>query len=221
MPEFYTQHAKVHVSVDCIVFGFDDKKLKLLIGRRKIEPGKGQWALYGGFVGADESLDDAAARVLSELTSIQTTYMAQVGTFGELNRAEGERVISVAYAVLINVKDYHRELLEQHKLEWVDITDIPPMFADHGKMISQAIKMLRRRISYEPLTFSLLPEMFTLTQLQNVYEAILDTELDKRNFRKRIKQMDYIKQSGLIDKQTSKRGAALYYLDKAVFEAKL
>lgn len=214
MSEFYTQYAKAYVSVDCIVLGFDDNKLKLLAGRRKMQPGYGEWALYGGFVGADESVDDAASRVLYELTGLKDIYMKQVGTFGALNRAEGERVISVAYVALIHVNDYDEKWLLEKELHWVSIKNIPQMFSDHNEMVNRALRMLRRRLYTEPISFQLLPELFTLTQLQNVYEAILGEELDKRNFRKKAKQLDYVVKSDKIDKLTSKRGAALYYFDK-------
>ncbi len=214
MSDFYSQYAKAYVSVDCIVLGFDDNKLKLLAGRRKMQPGYGEWALYGGFVGTEESVDDAASRVLHELTGLKDIYMKQVGTFGALNRAEGERVISVAYLALINVNDYNEKWLLEKELHWVSIKNIPEMFSDHNEMVNRALRMLRRRLFSEPISFQLLPELFTLTQLQNVYEAILGEELDKRNFRKKAKQLDYVVKSDKIDKLTSKRGAALYYFDK-------
>jgi len=214
MPEYYSQYAKAYVSVDCIVFGFDDNKLKLLAGRRKLHPGFGEWALYGGFVGTDESVDNAASRVLHELTGLKDIYMKQVGTFGALNRAEGERVISVAYVALINVKDYDERSLLEKELHWVSLENIPQMFSDHNEMVNRAVRMLRRRIHTEPISFQLLPEYFTLTQLQNVYEAVLNTELDKRNFRKKVKQLSHIIKTDKVDKITSKRGAALYRFDE-------
>ena len=213
MPEFYSQYAKAYVAVDCIVFGFDDNKLKFLAGRRKLQPGFGEWALYGGFVGTDESVDEAASRVLHELTGLKDIYMKQVGTFGALNRAEGERVISVAYVSLINVKDYDAKILLEKQLHWVSLENIPQMFADQNDMVNTAVRMLRRRIHTEPISFQLLPEYFTLTQLQNVHEAVLNIELDKRNFRKKVKQLSHVIKTDKVDKLTSKRGAALYRFD--------
>lgn len=214
MSEYYSQYAKAYVSVDCIVFGFDDNKLKFLAGRRKLHPGYGEWALYGGFVGTDESVDDAASRVLHELTGLKDIYMKQVGTFGALDRAEGERVISVAYVALINVKDYDEKNLLEKELHWVSLENIPKMFSDHNKMVNSAVRMLRRRIHTEPISFQLLPKYFTLTQLQNVHEAVLNTVLDKRNFRKKVKQLSYVIKTDKMDKLTSKRGAALYRFDE-------
>ena len=184
MTGYYGQHSKVWVSVDCIIFGFDNNKLKLLIGRRQMDPGRGEWSLYGGFVGPDESVDEAADRVLLELTGLKHIYMKQVATFGAVDRDPGERVISVAYCALINVKDYDQSLLEEHGVEWVELDQLPRLYSDHNDMVRKALTLLRRRVSTEPISFNLLPDLFTLTQLQHVYEAILGEQIDKRNFRK-------------------------------------
>ena len=217
MTIFYSEHSKVYVSVDCIIFGFDEGHLRILIGKRQMDPGRGEWSLYGGFVNHNESVDEAASRVLFELTGIKNIYMKQVHTFGAVDRDPGERVISVAYCALINVKDYDQSLLEEHEVQWVDLEKLPKLYSDHNKMVNKAITMLRRRINTEPLSFNLLPELFTLTQLQHVNEAILGEEIDKRNFRKKIKTIDFIEKTDLIDKQTSKRGAALYRFNKMMY----
>ena len=218
MTEFYSGVQKAFVSVDIIVFGFEDSKLKLLIGKRQMDPGRGEWSLYGGFVGAMESVDEAANRVLFELTGLRNLYMKQVHTFGAVERDPGERVISVAYCALINVKDYDRHLLEEHGVQWVELNKMPRLYSDDNDMVKRAITLLRRRINTEPLSFNLLPDLFTLTQLQHVYEAVLGEEIDKRNFRKRIKSIDFIEKTELIDKLTSKRGAALYRFNKRMYE---
>lgn len=217
MTQYYSEHSKVWVSVDCIVFGFENNQLKLLIGRRQMDPGRGEWSLYGGFVRDDESLDEAANRVLYSLTGLKEIYMKQVGAFGAVDRDPGERVISVAYCALINVNDYDDKLRQQYELEWADLGQLPKLYSDHNQMVSKAISLLRRRIKTEPLSFNLLPDLFTLTQLQHVYEAILGSPIDKRNFRKRIKQIDFIEKTELIDKKTSKRGAALYRFNKKMY----
>jgi hypothetical protein len=165
-----------------------------------------------------ESVDEAANRVLFELTGLRNLYMKQVHTFGAVERDPGERVISVAYCALINVKDYDRHLLEEHGVQWVELNKMPRLYSDHNDMVKRAITLLRRRINTEPLSFNLLPDLFTLTQLQHVYEAVLGEEIDKRNFRKRIKSIDFIEKTELIDKLTSKRGAALYRFNKRMYE---
>ena len=217
MTTYYNEYSKVLVSVDCIIFGFDEDELRILIAKRKLDPGRGEWSLYGGFVGAKESLEDAANRVLFDLTGLKKLYMKQVGAFGAIDRDPGERVISVAYCALINVKDYDDKLRQEHGLEWVSLEDMPKLYSDHNDMVKKAITLLRRRISTEPLSFNLLPDLFTLTQLQHVYEAILDDDIDKRNFRKRIKTIDFIEKTELIDKTTSKRGASLYRFNKKAY----
>ena len=218
MASFYAEHDKVYVAVDCIVFGFDKKKLKVLLGKRQMDPGRGEWSLYGGFVGENESIDEAAYRVLYHLTGLKHIYMRQVEAFGAVGRDRGERVISIAYCVLINVSDYQEHLLVKHDVEWVDADAIPALYSDHNIMVKKALTLLRKHINSEPLSFNLLPDLFTLTQLQLVYEAILGEELDKRNFRKRIKAIDMIEKTELIDKNSSKRGAALYRFNKRMYQ---
>ena len=217
MTQYYSEHSKVWVSVDCIIFGFEGNQLKLLIGKRQMDPGRGEWSLYGGFVNQNENLEDAANRVLYNLTGLRKLYMKQVGAFGAIDRDPGERVISIAYCALINVKDYDDSLREKYGLEWFTLNEMPKLYSDHNEMINRAISLLRRRIKTEPLSFNLLPDLFTLTQLQRVYEAILGAEIDKRNFRKRIKTFDFIEKTNLIDKFHSKRGAALYRLNKKTY----
>lgn len=214
---FYNDHSKVWLSVDCIIFGFDEGKLKILIGRRKMDPGRGEWSLYGGFVSTDESVDDAASRTLYELTGLRNLYMRQVGAFGNVDRDPGERVVSIAYYALINVKDYDNELRMEHGVEWMDINEIPQLYSDHNEMVRKARKMMQQKLAQEPVGFRLLPSLFTLTQLQKLYEAVNGEELDKRNFRKRIKDMDFIEKTELIDKTGSKRGAYLYRFNKRVY----
>lgn len=214
MTEFYSQHSKFYVSVDCIILGFDSNKLEVLIGRRQMDPGRGEWSLYGGFVEDNESLDDAARRVVHDLTGMDNLYMRQVGAFGAVDRDPGDRVISIAYCALINVKDYDDSLREKYGLEWVTLDELPVLYSDHRKMIHNAIMQLRRRINTQPLSFNLLPEFFTLTQLQHVFEAVLGEEIDKRNFRKRVKQIDFIQQTEKIDRTTSRSGARLYRFDR-------
>jgi ADP-ribose pyrophosphatase YjhB (NUDIX family) len=218
MTQFYIKEQKILLSVDCIIFGFEHNKLKVLIGKRKMDPGRGEWSLYGGFVRNDESVDDAADRTLHELTGMRNVYMRQVGAFGAIDRDPGERVVSVAYYALINVADYNTKLQAEHEVEWVDIESVPQMFSDHNAMILKARKMMQQKIKTEPISFQLLPQLFTLTQLQRLYEAVNGEEVDKRNFRKRIKEMDFIEKTELIDKVTSKRGAALYRFNKKMYK---
>lgn len=216
MTTYYNINHKFYVSVDCIIFGFDEGELKLLLLKRNFEPAMGKWSLMGGFVQEDESVDAAAKRVLAELTGLENVYMEQVGTFGDLERDPGERVISVAYYALVNVNEYDRELVQQHNAHWTKIDELPQLIFDHPIMISKARELMKHKASYNPIGFNLLPELFTLTQLQNLYEAIYGEPMDKRNFRKRVAEMDFIEKTDLIDKSGSRRGAYLYkFNDKA------
>lgn len=208
------------VSVDCIVFGFDGRELRVLIGKRQMDPGRGEWSVYGGFVRSNESIDDAANRVLIELAGLRNQYLRQVGAFGRIDRDPGERVISIVYYALINVNDYDEKLREKHGVEWMAIDDLPPLYSDHRSMIQKARQMMRETITHEPIGFRLLPKLFTLTQLQKVYEAISGEELDKRNFRKYINDMYYLERTELIDKKSSKRGAHLYRFNLSANKAK-
>ena len=214
---YYSQHAKVWVSVDCIIFGFDMSKLKVLIGRRQMDPGRGEWSLYGGFVAADESIDDAASRTVAELTGLNNLYMRQVGAFGSIDRDPGERVISIAYYALINVSHYDERLRLDHGVEWINVEELPKLYSDHNEMVRKALKLMRQKLRTEPVGFRLLPDLFTLTQLQKLYEAVNGEVLDKRNFRKRIKEMDFIEKTELIDKSGSKRGAFLYRFNRRAY----
>ncbi len=215
---FYNEHSKIWVSVDCIIFGFEENMLKVLIGRRQMDPGRGEWSLYGGFVRIDESVDDAANRTLYELTGMRNVYMRQVGAFGSVDRDPGQRVVSVAYCALINVADYNAKLQAEHNVEWVNIDELPKMYSDHKDMVRKARKLMQQKIRTEPISFQLLPNLFTLTQLQKLYEAVNGEEVDKRNFRKRVKDMDFIEKTQLIDKHTSKRGASLFRFNEKMFE---
>ena len=183
-----------------------------------MDPGRGEWSLYGGFVRIGESVDDAALRTLFELTGMRNVYMRQVGAFGSVDRDPGERVISIAYYALINVNDYDDRLRQEHGVEWVDIEEMPPLYSDHREMVNKARMLMKEKIKTEPVGFRLLPSLFTLTQLQRLYEAVNGEELDKRNFRKRIKEMDYIEKTELIDKSGSKRGAFLYRFNRHVYD---
>ncbi len=219
MKTFYQTYPKFLLAVDCIIFGFQDDRLKLLLQKRDFEPYKGAWSLVGGFVKENEAVDDTAKRVLTELTGLKDLYMQQVGAFGNLNRDPGERVISVAYYALINIDKYNKDLIDKHNAYWEDITNLPELYFDHNEMINKAHELLKQKVSREPIGFNLLPSLFTLNQLQTLHEAILGEEIDKKNFRKKVKDMPFIEKTNSIDKLGSRKGAYLYrYNDKAYME---
>ena len=210
MVEFYRQEHQFILAVDCIIFGFDDEGLKLLLLQRNFEPAKGQWSLMGGFIKEDESADDAAARVLNDLTGLTDVYLDQLQVFSEPERDPGARVVSLAYSALINIESYDKDLVKRHNAHWVKLDELPELIFDHLKMVDKALKRLRRKTANQPIGFNLLPEKFTLTQLQRLYEAIYQREMDKRNFRKKILSMGVLEKLEEKDKISSKRGAFLY-----------
>lgn len=217
MSNYYSINPKFYVSVDCIIFGFHEGELNLLLLKRNFEPALGKWSLMGGFVQENESVDDAAKRVLAELTGLDQVYMEQVSSFGAIDRDPGERVVSIAYYALININEYDREPVQRHNAFWVNINELPPLIFDHQAMVEQARALMQQKASVAPIGFNLLPKLFTLSQLQSLYEAIYGEAIDKRNFRKRIAEMDYIEKTDLIDKTSSKRGAALYQFNEKVY----
>lgn len=217
MSNYYSINPKFYVSVDCIIFGFHEGELNLLLLKRNFEPALGKWSLMGGFVQENESVDDAAKRVLAELTGLDQVYMEQVSSFGAIDRDPGERVVSIAYYALININEYDREPVQRHNAFWVNINELPPLIFDHQAMVEQTRALMQQKASVAPIGFNLLPKLFTLSQLQSLYEAIYGEAIDKRNFRKRIAEMDYIEKTDLIDKTSSKRGAALYQFNEKVY----
>jgi 8-oxo-dGTP diphosphatase len=212
--KYYSEFPQFYVSVDCIIFGFSEGELNLLLLKRKMEPAKGLWSLPGGFIQNSESAEEAASRVLLSLTGLESPYMEQLHLFSEEGRDPGQRVLSVAYYALVNVADYDRELVFQHNAFWRNINDLPELIFDHSDMVSMALRRLRHRASTEPVGFELLPDKFTVPQLQALYEAIYGRDIDKRNFRKKIQSMDFLVKSDIKDKSSSKRGAYLYTFNK-------
>ena len=212
--QFYSDHPTFHVAVDSIIFGFDQGELKLLIHKRQFEPAKGEWSLFGGFVQNEESLDKAASRILFELTGLGNIYMEELETYGEVNRDPAGRVISVAYYALIPAKEFSEATSSQYGATWVSLKDLPSLIMDHNMMVAKGLRRLKRRASSQPIGFELLPREFTMPQLQALYEAIYQSELDKRNFRKKILAMDVLIKLETKDKSSSRKGAFLYRFDK-------
>lgn len=214
---YYSHHPKFFVAVDCVIFGFNEGELSLLLLKRNFQPAMGEWSIMGGFTQENESTDEAAKRVLGELTGLKNVYMEQVAVFGEVDRDPGERVVSIVYYALINIDEYDRELVQQHNAFWVNVNELPPLIFDHGKMVEKARRLMQKNASTKPIGFNLLPKLFTLSQLQSLYEAIYGEPIDKRNFRKRVAEMDYIEKTDMIDKQGSRRGAALYQFNSKAY----
>jgi ADP-ribose pyrophosphatase YjhB (NUDIX family) len=218
--KIYSNYARHLVAVDCIIFGYDiiEKEIKLLLIKRSFEPAKGRWSLAGGFVEEDENLDDAARRILSILTGLENIYLKQFSAFGKVARDPGARVISVAYFALIAIRDINPELAQQNSAQWRSIEDLPDLIFDHSDMVKNALSDLQDQIKVRPVGFELLPEKFTLVQLQDLYEAIYRKKADRRNFRKKILSMGILEKLNEKEKETSKKGAYYYMFNKERYE---
>jgi len=216
----YKNVDRIVVAVDSIIFGFDRENLKVLLIKRGFAPQKDRWSLMGGFLKREESLNDAAHRVLHKLTGLKDVYLEQLYGFGELNRDPVERTVSIAFYALINKKEHDKELMEKYSAKWFPINDYPDLIFDHTEMVEAAKARLKYKASHQPVGFELLPKRFTLPELQNLYEAIYQTPLDKRNFRRRILSTGVLRKTNEKQKKYSKKGAFLYEFDKEKYKEK-
>jgi len=214
MPHVY-EYPRPALTVDCVVFGLDDEDLKVLLIQRALAPFEGQWALPGGFVRVDETLEDAARRELEEETALTQVFLEQLYTFGEVDRDPRERVVSVAYYALVNLTDHKvHAATDARDAAWFAVHDVPSLAFDHADILSTALERLRGKLRYQPIGFELLPKKFTLSQLQHLYELVLERALDKRNFRKRVLAMDLLIETDEVQQDVAHRAARLYRFDE-------
>lgn len=208
------------VAVDCIIFGYDvqEKEIKLLLSKRLFDPAKGKWSLAGGFVDQNESLDDAACRILRKLTGLESVYLKQSYAYGEADRDPGDRVISIAYFSLIAIRDINKKLAEDNGVSWCSISNLPDLIFDHTLMVKRALSDLKNQVKIRPVGFELLPEKFTLVQLLDLYEAIYQRKVDKRNFRKKILSMGILEKLDEKERETSKKGAYYYKFNEDTYK---
>jgi 8-oxo-dGTP diphosphatase len=218
--EFTYEYEKPVLAVDAVVFGFDYGDLKILLIKRGLEPFIGQWALPGGFVRKGESPDRAVRRELAEETGIaQEVFLEQLYTFGEPDRDPRGWVLTVAHFALVKLSDFTIKAATDAKdVQWFRVSDLPQLAFDHAKIISMALQRLKGKVRYQPVGFELLPPQFSLTELQHLYEALLEQKLDKRNFRKKILSLGILRETGKTAK-TAHRPAALYEFDGQQYEA--
>jgi len=210
----YEIQTKCLVALDSIIFGFDGEQLKLLLVKRGIEDEYNAWSLMGGWVQPDESLEQASNRILFELTNLKDIYLEQLHTFGNPTRDPVERTVSVAYFALINVEDYDNKISKSFEAQWFSMQELPKLLFDHSSMVDMAIQHLRYKASQHPIGFELLPEKFTIPQLQKLYEAIFGTELDKRNFSRKLLSTNLLIKLDEKQKGYSKKGAYFYKIDE-------
>ena len=217
MPHTY-DYPRPALTADCAVFGLDAGELKVLLVRRDLEPFAGRWALPGGFVRVGEALDDAARRELQEETGLRDVFLEQLYTFGEPGRDPREHVVSVAYFALVNLVDHAvQAATDAREAAWFAVHDTPRLAFDHDEILRVAHERLRGKVRYQPIGFELLPERFTLRQLQTLYEAILDRPLDKRNFRKKVLGTGVVKETDEVETDVSHRAARLYCFDQKAY----
>ena len=217
MPFTY-QYPHPAVTVDAVVFGLDDADLKVLLIQRDGAPFEGRWALPGGFVDIAEGLEDAVRRELEEETGLKRLFLEQLYTFGAPKRDPRERVISVAYYALVKLTDHAvRAASDARNVAWFPVADLPNLAFDHEDVLEVALKRLKGKIRYEPIGFELLPEKFPLSELQRLYETVLEHPLDKRNFRKKILGMGLLRDTDEIQQDVAHRAARLYRFDQAAY----
>jgi len=208
---------KVALSVDCVIFGFDENKLKVLLIRSDLKNYMDKWSLLGDLVSPEEGLDEAAYRILKQRTGLSDLFLEQVKTFGEVNRHPASRVVTVAYYSLINVQHHKLNILD-NELHWHDVDSITDLAFDHQEIFTTSYCQLQKRVREHPLGFSLLPNKFSLRELQNLYEAILNIKLDRRNFRKKFFAMDFLVDLNETESDVPHRPGKLYQFDYVKYE---
>ena len=214
----YSNQTRILVAVDCIVFGFDGNEYKLLLIQRGFAPEKEKWSLMGGFVQPEESLDEAASRILKQLTGLQDIYLEEMRSFSKPNRDPIERVIAVTYVALIDIGKYEQQINDDFHARWFPMKDLPKLIFDHQEMVGIALDKLRYKAAFHPILFELLPEKFTLPQLQNMYEGLYNTKFDKRNFTRKVLSTNLLKKEKEKERLSSKKGAFYYSLDEEQYK---
>ena len=210
LAELYKQYPKHYVAVDCSIFGYEDGELKLLLYPRSFEPSQGKWSLMGGFVQENESMDEAARRVLLQTTGLKDIFLEQAAAFSNPNRDPGARVISMTFVALIRIDIHDKDLVRESGAHWWPVTKLPPLIFDHEEMVANALSLLQQKASLDLIGKELLPEMFTLMQLRNLYEAIFQKNFDPGNFRKKVLSIGILERLNLKNTNESTKGAFYY-----------
>lgn len=214
----YVYAHRMLVALDCIIFGFDGETLNLLLIKRNFEPEAGKWSLMGGFLNEGEGLEEASQRILFELTGLTNNYLEQLQTFGAVNRDPVERTISVVYYALVNSKQQDLKTIQAHNAYWISLKDKPKLIFDHDEMVESALRRLRYKAALHAIGFELMPEKFTIPQLQKLYEAIYNTQLDRRNFSRKIISTDLLISTGEKDTSSVTKKGQLYSLNTEKYQ---
>lgn len=209
----------IALSVDCVIFGFDENKLKVLLIRSDLKKYQSKWSLLGDLVKPEEDLDNSAYQILKQRTGLSNVYLEQVHTFGKVHRHPAGRVVTVVYCSLINIQSHRLKILA-NELHWHDVESITELAFDHKIILDKCNSWLQKRVQEHPLGFSLLPRKFSLRELQNLYEAILNIKLDRRNFRKKFFAMDFLVDTGEEEQNVPHRPGKLYKFDYEKYEKK-
>jgi ADP-ribose pyrophosphatase YjhB (NUDIX family) len=210
----------IHLAIDCIIFGFDGRDIKLLVIKRNFEPEKGNWSLMGGFLNTSESLEDGATRILYDLTGLKDIYVEQLGVYGDIERDPVARTVSVVFFALINIDDHDEDAVRSHNASWISLDNRPSLIFDHNEMVIRAIEHLRYKAALHPIGFELLAERFTIPQLQKLYEAIYNTPIDRRNFSRKLLSTGLLIDTGIKNSNSTTKKAILYKLDTVKYKAK-
>jgi 8-oxo-dGTP diphosphatase len=219
-PKKYSyEYPRPAVTADCVIFGFDDGELKVLLIERGIEPFKGKWAFPGGFLRTEESADECARRELFEETGIENVFIEQLYSFSDVDRDPRSRVITISYFALVKLADFKiRAGDDARNANWFPISQVPPLAFDHDRILRVALNRLRGKIRYQPIGFELLPEKFTMPALQNLYETVLEMKLDRRNFRKKIFDTGLLIDHNESMKGVPHKGAKYFSFDKKKYK---
>jgi 8-oxo-dGTP diphosphatase len=213
------EYPRPALTVDAVVFGLDDGELKVLLIRRDLPPFQGKWALPGGFVRVGESLEQAVRRELEEETGISQVFLEQLYTFGDVDRDPREHVVTVAYYALVKLSDHRiKAATDARDAAWFGVSEARDLAFDHDRILNVALERLKGKVRYQPIGFELLPAQFTLSQLQRLYETVLEKPLDKRNFRKKLLGMDLLVALDEVEKDVAHRAARLYRFDRKKYQ---
>lgn len=213
------EYPRPAVTTDCVIFGFDGGELKVLLIERAIEPYKGCWALPGGFLEMEESADDCARRILQKETDLTNIYLEQLYTFSDIKRDPRFRVVSIAYYALVKMSDFQTKAgMDTSNIKWFNLSEVPELAFDHNRILATAQERLKGKIKYQPIGFELLPERFTLPDLHRLYEIVLQTQLDRRNFRKKMLSFGLLVDLDEVKQDVPNRAPKIYRFDRQKYE---